>query len=69
MKVFNIYYKEKYMENLKKFYADYPFLTKPLTIYEVNGIKEKNFILKKDKDNRIVKIPLENVKIIKCTLI
>jgi hypothetical protein len=57
MKVFNIYYNNEKLNH------------KPLTNYEVNGIKEKNFILKKDKDNRIVKIPLENVKIIKCTLI
>ena len=56
MKVFNIYYNNEKLN------------TKPLTISEVNGIKEKNFILKKE-NNKIVKIPLQNIKIIKCTLI
>lgn len=57
MKVYNIYYKNEKLNH------------RPLNISEINGIKEKEFILKKDNKNKIVKIPLQYVKIIKCTLI
>jgi len=56
MKVFNIYHKNEKLNH------------RPLTDKDVLGIKEKNFILKKE-NNRIVKIPLQEIKIIKCTLI
>lgn len=57
MKVYNLYYKNEKINS------------KPLKEVDVEELKKQNFIYKKvDKFNSI-KLPLNDVKIIKCTLI
>lgn len=57
MKVYNLYYKNEKINS------------KPLKDNDINELKNKNYIYKKiDKFNSI-KLPLNEVKIIKCILI
>ena len=57
MKLYNLYYKNEKINS------------KPLKDNDINELKNKNYIYKKiDKFNSI-KLPLNEVKIIKCILI
>lgn len=57
MKVYNLYYKNEKINS------------KPLKDNDIEELKKQNFIYKKIDKYNSLKLPLQDIKIIKCTLI